>query len=573
MTFAFYKKLKTYGMHDYRKDLLAGLTVAVMVIPQGMAYALLAGLPPIYGLYAALVPMLIYPFFGSSLHLSVGPVALVSILVLSGLSTIAEPMSEEYIQLAILTSLVAGAIQVILSVVRMGFLVNFLSQPVISGFTSAAAFIIALSQLKHLLGIPMERTSNVVTILEELFYRIQEINPYTLLIGLVALLLILWIRKIKESIPAALFAVFLGIGVVYFFQLQDYGVAIVEDVPEGLPHFSFPSITLSNVLKVFPLAFVICLISFIESLAIAKTLSAKNNNYPISANQELLGLGIAKVIGGFFQAFPNTGSFTRSAINEQAGAKTGISSLWTAFFVGLTLVFFTGLFYYLPQTVLASIIIASVIGLVDYKEAIFLYGKDKKDFSVMILTFLVTLFIGIQEGVLAGVILSLIFILYKTSRPHFAELGKLPDSSIYKNVTRFDEAETTDSYLIVRYDADIFFANAEHFYETVLSEARNKKDLRCVILDASAIGSIDSTGVKQLKLLREALEKANIEFLITGLKGPMRDIFTKYELYDLFPKNKQFLNIDVAVSSLENKKAQSLPNPDKLKAKGKNIEP
>lgn len=573
MTFSFYRSLKTYGVHDFRRDLLAGLTVAVMVIPQGMAYALLAGLPPIYGLYAALVPMLIYPFFGSSLHLSVGPTALVSILVLSGLSNLAEPMSEEYIQLAILVSLVAGAIQLTLSLVRMGFLVNFLSQPVISGFTSAAAFIIALSQLKHFLGIPIERTSNVLTIVEGLIGRIQEVNPYTIMIGFIALVVILIVRKIKKSIPAALIAVMLGISIVYFFHLNNYGVEIVEDIPAGLPRFSFPDITFANIVKVLPLAFVICLISFIESLAIAKTLSAKNNNYPISANQELFGLGIAKMMGSFFQAFPNTGSFTRSAINEQAGAKSGVSSLWTAFFVGLTLLFFTGLFYYLPQAVLASIVIAAVIGLVDYKEAIYLFKKDKKDFSVMILTFLVTLLLGIQEGVFAGVILSLIFILYKASRPEFAELGNLPDSAIYKNIKRFDEARATDTYLIVRYDADIFFANAEHFYENVLSEARKKKDLKCVILDASSIGNIDSTGVKQLKLLREALAKANIEFLITGLKGPMRDTFNKYELYDLFPKDKQFLNIDVAVSSLENKKAQSLPNPDRLKSKDKNIEP
>lgn len=564
MTFSIYKKLKTYGIHDFRLDLLAGLTVAVMVIPQGMAYALLSGLPPIYGLYAALVPLFIYPFFGSSHHLSVGPVALVSILVLSGLTVLAEPMSTEYIELAILTSLVAGAIQVMLSLLRLGFLVNFLSQPVISGFTSAAAFIIAFSQFKHLLGIPMERTSNVITMAEELIYKIDLTNPYTLLVGLLALFMILWIRRIKQSIPAALFAVILGIVLVYAFGLQNYGVSIVEGVPEGLPAFSFPAITYDNVIKVLPLSLIICLISFIESLAIAKTLSAKNNNYPISANQELFGLGIAKVAGAFFQAFPNTGSFTRSAINEQAGAKTGLASVWTAFMVGLTLLFFTGFFYYLPYCILASIVIAAVISLVDYEEAIFLFKKDKKDFSVMMLTFFVTLFIGIQEGVIAGVILSLIFILYKTSRPHYAELGKLPESAIYKNVNRFIEAETDEEYLIIRYDADIFFANAEHFYESVLAEARKKKQLKCVILDASAIGNIDSTGVKQLKLLQEALSKANIDFLITGLKGPMRDTFNKYKLYDLFPKNKQFLNIDVAVSSMENKQARSLPNPEKL---------
>jgi SulP family sulfate permease len=509
-------------------DLMAGVTVAVMLIPQGMAYALLAGLPPIYGLYAALVPMVIYPFFGSSNYLSVGPVALVSIIVLTGLSEMAEPMSPEFIQLALLTSLLAGGIQVMLSVLRMGFLVNFLSHPVISGFTSAAAFIIGFSQLKHLFGINVQAGNGFLETSTGIISNLDQSNPTTVLLGVGALAVIVILKRVRKSIPGALIALVMSIIVVKFGSLDESGVQIVREVPSGLPSFVLPEISLGVLVDLLPLALVICLISFIESLAIAKTLGAKNGQFNIDANRELLGLGLAKIVGSFFQAFPNTGSFTRSAINEQAGARTGMASIFAAVIVVLTLMFFTGLFYYLPKAILASIVIAAVFGLIDVKEAIHLFKKDKRDFIVLLLTFVLTLALGIQNGVFVGVLLSLLFILQKASRPHYAVLGRLPESGKYRNIDRFDEAEVQNRQLIFRYDDDVFFGNAEHFFAAVVSELKARPTVKQLVLDLSAVASMDSTGIQQFRLLLNTVRGMGVEVHLCSVKGPLRDIFRKF---------------------------------------------
>jgi SulP family sulfate permease len=552
MSTSFISQLRTYNQGLLKSDAIAGLTVAVMLVPQGMAYALLSGVPPIYGLYAGLIPLLIYPFFGTSRHLSVGPVALVSILVLTGLTEFAEPFSEEYISLAILTSLVAGLIQVILSLFKMGFLVNFLSHPVINGFTSAAALIIGVSQLKYFFGIAVPRSGSIVSTVKDLFTHLNDVHLITLLIGAGGLALILILKRVNKSIPGSLIVVILSIFLVFIFGWHKDGVAIVEEVPKGLPGFYLPALTIENIVNVFPLALIICLISFIESLAIAKTLAAKHDNYPIKANKELLGLGMAKIIGSFFQGIPNTGSFTRSAINEQAGAKTGVSSLFAAIIIALTLLFFTPLFYYLPQAILATIVISAVFGLIDIKGAKKLFYHDRNDFYVLITTFILTLFLGIREGVLTGIILSLVMIIIKVSKPHFAILGNLPNTPFYRNVDRYEEAITDPRYLVFRYDADIFFGNAEHFYETALEKVSKHPELKVFMLDASSIGHIDSTGIHQLKLLKESLDKQNIQFIITSLRGPVRDIFRTNNLYQLISKENIYLHIDHAVNAFNN---------------------
>lgn len=544
----FLAQLKQYNSSDFRGDLIGALTVTVMLVPQGLAYAMLAGLPPIYGLYAALIPMMIYPLFGSSRNLSVGPVALVSIIVLSGLSKLATPMSAEYIQLAMLTSLVAGVIQLALSLLRMGFLVNFLSRPVISGFTSAAAIIISVSQLKHIFGIDIPRRNNIMVSLKDLCLSMDTVNWHALLLGVAGLTVILIVKKIHKKIPGALIAVLLGIGMVFAFNWQG-SVSLVGEVPKGLPSFEIPIFSWESIMKVTPLALVICLISFIESLAIAKTLSAKNGNYPIDGNKELLGLGLAKIIGAFFQAFPNTGSFSRSAINEQAGAKTGMSSIIAGVMILLTLLFFTPLFYNLPNPILAAIVISAVFGLIEFKEAKRLFHHDRKDFVVLMATFLLTLLLGVQQGVFVGIAISLMFIIYKVSKPHYAVLGNIPGKGVYRNIDRFDNAVTGPEFLIFRYDDDIFFGNAIHFYEAVLKELDGDPTVKNFILDASSISTMDSTAVHQLILLKEVLDKREINFLFAGLKGPMRDLFEKYKLNKYFPKDQMFLDIDAARAS------------------------
>ena len=540
--------LPDYTKKDFKGDLIAGLTVAIMLIPQGMAYALLAGLPPIYGLYAGIVPLLLYAFFGSSRQLSVGPVALVSLLILAGVGQFAEPKSELFITLAITTALIAGIIQVLLGAFRLGFLINFLSHPVIVGFTSAAAFIIGFSQLRNLLGVDIPRSNKIYVIISNAFSHLQDINYVTLSIGLGSIILMLVLKNIKKSLPIALIAVIIGTTLVWGFSLDKMGVSTVGVVPKGLPGFVFPQLTMQQILDLLPLALTICLISFIESLAIAKTIESRHKNYRVRPNQELIALGLAKIGGAFFQAFPTTGSFTRSAINDEAGAKTGISSIISASIIALILLFLTPLFYYLPKAVLAAIIVVAVIGLVDVKAAKKLWQTDRRDFASLITTFIITLTIGIQAGVFAGVILSIGFIIFQNSRPHIAILGRMPDSAKYRNISRFPKATQWDDIVIMRFDAQLYFANAEFFRETIetITERKNG-DLKLIILDCSSIHDVDSSGVQVLKEVIDYLNERGIKFYFSGVIGPVRDMFAKTDLMETIGFENQFLRIHDAV--------------------------
>ncbi len=547
--------LPNYNKKDFKGDLLAGLTVAIMLIPQGMAYALLAGLPPIYGLYAGIVPLLLYAFFGTSRQLSVGPVALVSLLVLSGISNFAEPKSELFITLAITTALLAGIIQVLLGTFRLGFLINFLSHPVISGFTSAAAFIIGFSQLRNLLGIDIPRSNKIHIIISDALTHLQEVNYITLGIGIGGIVLMLVLKKIKKSIPVALVAVIIGTVIVWGFSLDAQGVDTVGVVPKGLPGFLAPKLTFEQIIDLLPLALTICLISFIESLAIAKTIESRHKDYRIRPNQELIALGLAKIGGSFFQAFPTTGSFTRSAINDEAGAKTGISSVISASIIAVILLFFTPLFFYLPKAILAAIIVVAVIGLIDIEGATKLWKSDRRDFASLFTTFIITLTIGIQAGVFAGVILSIAFIIFQNSKPHIAILGRMPETAKYRNISRFPQAIQWEDIVIMRFDAQLYFANAEYFRETIeaITERKNGK-LKLIILDCSSIHDVDSSGVQVLKEVIDFLNNQGVKFYFSGVIGPVRDMFAKTEIMETIGFENQFLRVHDAVVYYQNSK-------------------
>jgi SulP family sulfate permease len=383
--------------------------------------------------------------------------------------------------------------------------------------------------------------------------------------GIVSLSFILWVKFSQRKLPASLLMVTLSSIMVYLLALESGEMKLIGSVPTGLPHFMLPDLSLSTLWQVTPIAAVVCLISFIESLSVAKVIAAQSDSAAISGNRELWALGWSKIVSAFFQSFPNTGSFSRTALNAEAGAKTEMASVWTAIFTGSALLYFTSLFYFVPQTVLAAVVIGSVVSLVDIGEARRLLSRDRKDFYVFILTFGLTVAFGILEGVLAGVILSLIFILYKASRPHYTELGALPDSAIYKSVHRFESAEAQSNCLIFRYDADLFFANAEYFYEKIVQASREKEGLKAIIIDASSIGSVDSTGIAQLQLLKEAADRAQIKLYFTGLKGPVRDIFERHQVFDWLPRDNFFLNVDLAMSRINNEKSKSLPYPEKVK--------
>lgn len=529
-------------------DIGAGLTVGIMLIPQGMAYAMIAGLPPVFGLYASLIPQIIYAIMGTSRQLAVGPVAMDSLLVASGLGALAISGIDEYIAMAIFLALFMGLIQLVLGLLRMGFLVNFLSKPVISGFTSAAAIIIGLSQLKHLLGTSIEGSNQVHILLKNALATINDTNLITLGIGIAAIILIKSIKKINNNIPAALVVVVLGILGIYFFNLNDIGVNIVGDVPSGLPSFQVPTLQYSRISELLPIALTLALIAFMEAISVAKAVEEKHTDYQIDSNQELIALGTSNIIGSLFQSYPTTGGFSRTAVNDQAGAKTGIAPMISALVVGLTLLFLTPLFYYLPNAVLAAIIMVAVFGLIDFKYPVELFKNRKDEFYLLTATFLITLMVGIKEGILIGVLISLLLLVYRTSIPHIAILGRIRNTDYFKNVARFPEdTEIFDEFLIVRFDAQLFFGNKDYFKKELLSQlAKKGAEVKYIIINAEAINYIDSSAVHMLRQTINELKNKQIKLVIAGAIGPTRDIFNTSGLINDIGKENFFVKTNEA---------------------------
>ncbi|MDG5767952.1 solute carrier family 26 protein [Balneolales bacterium ANBcel1] len=530
--------LPEYHSGMLKGDLAAGLTVGVMLIPQAMAYALIAGLPPVYGLYAALVPLFIYGVMGTSRQLGVGPVAVVALLVAAGVADLAEPGSNEYIQLAILLAFMVGVIQIGMGLFRMGFLVNFLSHPVITGFVAATALIIAFSQAHNILGIPIESSKHIHQTIFDIIRMRSDIHPGTAALGLGAIAVLMGLKRWNRRLPAALVVVAAGIGIIALTGWDRAGIGIIGEVPTGLPGFGIPEIGMDAVYSLLPMAVAISLVGFMESIAVARSIQARHRDYKLDANQELVALGSANLGGSFFQAFPVTGGFSRSAVNDQAGAKSGMASIISALLVGLTLLFLTPLFYYLPNAVLGAIIVTAVLGLIDTGEMRFLWKARKDDFAMMAVTFLVTLFVGIEQGILTGVVASLGVVIYHSSKPHVARLGQLPGTRLYRNLARFSDARDRDDILVIRFDAPLFYANADFFKETVIRFAAAKKpDLRLLVLDASGINSIDTTGVHMLMELKEELDSEGVSLRFAAVHGPVRDMLTRCDFGSESPEN------------------------------------
>lgn len=516
--------LPIYRKADLNGDLFAGITVGVLLVPQGMAYAMIAGLPPIYGLYASFIPQVIYALFGSSRQLSVAPVAMISLLIGAGVSELAEVGSEEYLGIALLLAFLVGLLQLLFGLLRMGFLVNFLSQPVINGYTSAAAIIIGLSQLKHLLGVQMPSSNLIHEIVVSTSAYIGQTHILSLVIGILSIFLILLIKRINKNLPGTLIITILSIVIVLIFSLEKAGVKIVGFVPGGLPPLALPDMDFDKLKSLFSLALIISLVGYMESISVAKAIQSRKRNYRVSPNQELIGLGFANLAGSFFSAFPVSGGFSRTAVNDMAGARTNLSSVISAIVVGLTLLFFTGLFYNLPNTVLAAIIMVAVYGLIDIKTPLFLFKTNKKDFAMLLITFVSTLIFGVQIGITTGVILSLGLVIHRSVYPHLAELGKLPDTNYYRNLSRFPEAIERKDALIFRFDSELYFANINYFKERLEQMMARKGDaLKVIILNAQSIYSIDSSAVKGLEEIIDECQRRGIEFYMTEVIGPVRD--------------------------------------------------
>lgn len=539
--------IKNYNRDWLKGDISAGLTVGVMLIPQGMAYAMLAGLPPIHGLYAVTLPLAIYAILGTSRQLAVGPVAMVSLLTATGVGAIAEVGTEAFLALAIALSLIVGVIQFALGLFRLGFLVNLLSHPVISGFTSAAALIIGLSQLKHLLGISLQRSHHVHEILLAAVERIAETNIYTLGIGLLGIVLIIGAKKINKAIPGPLLAVIFGIVAVILLNLESQGVKIVGEVPGGLPSLSFPTFNWDQVQALIPTALTISLVGFMESIAVAKAVQKKHKDYDVVPNQELIALGLANLGGAVVQAYPVTGGFSRTAVNDQAGAKTGLASLISAGLIVLTLLFLTPLFYSLPQAILASVIMVAVFGLIDWKEAKHLWSVHRSDFWMLAITFFATLSLGIEQGIGVGVLLSIAVHIYRSMRPHLAVLGKIPGTETFRNVERFTDAKEIPGMLIVRFDEQLYFANLSYFQSQLNEMVESRQALKTIIINAEGISAIDSSAMHELHNFIETQQSKGIKVVFAGVIGPVRDLFKKDGLISLVGPSNFYFSVPEAV--------------------------
>lgn len=540
--------LANYDKNNLGGDLSAGVIVAVMLIPQGMAYAMLAGLPPVIGLYAATIPLIVYALFGTSKHLAVGPVAMVSILVFAGVSPLAEPGSKEYISLVLLLMLMIGLLQFLMGVLRLGFLVNFLSHAVISAFTSAAAIIIGISQLEHLFGMSLE-ADHVFLTLVEIVKNISQINWIAFSIGGGSIILLIFLRKYIPRIPGPLAAVVGTILIVYFLNLQDYGIKIVGDVPKGLPGFSLPTFTIQTFIDLLPAALTISFIGFMESIAMAKAIAARET-YEIHPNKELVGLGLANVVGSFFSAYPVTGGFSRSAVNYQAGARTPLASMITASLILLTLLFFTGLFYYLPQAVLAAIIIVAVYSLIDLEEVKYLFSIKKLDGWTWIITFVATLVIGIEQGIMIGVAFSLITFIGRSAYPHVAELGHLPQENVFRNIDRYPQAETVSDVLIFRVDSSLYFANMTFFENKLCEHIQSRKSIRSVVFDFSGVNSIDAIAIKDLEEIMRNCGQGKVKYVFSNIKGPVIDLLKKADWDDKFREDLTYKSVEEALDAV-----------------------
>ena len=549
----------TFGFYDrsnLQNDASAGLTVGVMLIPQGMAYALIAGMPPIYGLYAALVPIVVYAFLGTSRQLSVAPVAMMSLLTAAGVGPLAGDDAERYIALAILLALMVGIIQFSMGLARFGFLTNFLSHPILAGFTSAAALIIGLSQLKHVLGVNIERSHHVHEILLEAAGQLGDVHGSTLIIGLLGMGMLIGLRRWNKAFPGALVVVLLSIAAVWALSLADGGVRIVGAVPDGLPGIGIPEISLTDLQALLPTALAISLVGFMESIAVAKVYASKNR-YEINPNQELIGLGLANILGSLFQSFPTTGGFSRTAVNAQAGAKTQVSGLVSAMVIGLTLLFLTPLFYFLPNAVLAAIVMVAVSGLIDWKEAKYLWKVDRKDFGLMMLTFVATLGLGIEQGILVGVVASLVVVVYQSSRPHTAIEGRLPGTRTYRNISRNPRAVTEEGITIFRMDASLYFANVTYFKEKIRLIRNSDEPLNTLILNFFPVNRIDSSAAHALQEIITDLHAANTRVLFVGVKGPAKDVMKNAGLEPMIGTQNFFNEVHEAMKEAKKNSAHS----------------
>ncbi|MDT8893638.1 sulfate permease [Halomonas sp. I1] len=559
--------LPHYTRRLFGADLLAGVIVTVMVIPQSLAYAILAGLPAVVGLYASILPLLAYTLLGTSRTLAVGPVAIIALMTGAALSGVAPPGSAAYLDAALVLSLLSGAMLVVMGILRLGFFANFLSHPVIGGFLSASGLLIAISQLTHLFGIEVSGYT-ALSLLTGLVSHLDALHWPTLALGIGCLAFLIVMRRYGKGALTAIgisrglaalcaragpvFAVIITTLLSWWLDLGELGVDVVGDVPGGLPPLTFPAIDLPLWRELLVPALLISVVGFVESISMAQMLAAKRRER-ISPNQELLGLGGANIAAALSAGMPVTGGLSRTVINFESGARTPMAGAFAAVGIALVTLALTPLLRHLPVATLAATIIVAVLTLVDIPLIRQTWRYSRSDFSAMALTMLLTLIEGVEAGIISGVALSIGLFLYRTSRPHSALVGRIPGTEHFRSVTRHS-AETLSHLALLRVDESLYFANARYLEDTVYTLVASRPELEHVVLICSAVNLIDASALESLDAINARLKDSRVTLHLAEVKGPVMDRLKKSHFLDDL-SGRVFLSTYAAWSELKRREA------------------
>ena len=544
------KWLKTYHPTHFKADVVAALIVLAMLVPQGMAYAMLAGLPPVMGIYASILPMIIYAFTGSSTTLSIGPVAIISMMVFSALQPLFAVGSTAYIEAACLLAIMVGIISLILGLFRFGFLIQLISHPVIKSFIIASALLIALGQFKFLLDIPLQ-TNNIPEFIGSLVNNFHHISFLSVGVSLAAITILVflpkWVRSdfLNKTIPLLL--VLSSIIVVYAFSLDQHGLKTVGIIPTGLPSFHFPTWNFDLVQKLLPSAFIIAMISFVESLAIAQATALQKRD-DLNSNQELIALGLANIAAGINMGFAVSGSLSRTVVNSDAGAKTPMSGVMSSLLMIAVSLYFTSFFQNLPLTILAATIFVSIWKLVSFLPFFETWKYSKADGLAMWATFLGVTCIDISTGLVIGIILTFILLLWRISRPHIAVIGLVEGTQHFRNVSRYDVL-TTETIASFRIDENLNFLNAHVLKGYIITELSHNPQIQHVVINCSSISNIDLSAVEMLEELNGELLQLGIQLHLSEVKSPVMDRLNSSRLINML-SGKIFLSHYQAIQTL-----------------------
>lgn len=555
---------RRYSRSNLADDSVASLIVAIMLIPQALAYALIAGLPAEMGLYASIFGLVAYTIFGTSNTLSVAPVAVISLMTAAALGKLSLATPEEYVFAALALAILSGAFLLMLGILRLGFMANFISHPVVSAFITASAIIIGLSQMSHLLGIEAGG-HNFLQLTDSIAASIFDTNFITLILGLLSIAFIIWCRTGLKSLleraqlhrrlvntvsrSGPVLVAIIVATITYQFRLDEQGVELLGVIPQGLPTIAIPTMSTELLSSLWGSAILISIISFVESISVGQTLAARRREH-IDLDQELVGLGASNLAASFGGGFPVSGGFSRSIVNFDAGASTPAAGLFTAILIALVSLFFTPILYWLPKVCLAAIIIVAIIPLIDFSMLGKSWRYSKADFAAVFLTLSLTLLVGVETGIGVGVLASILIHLYKTSKPHVAVVGRVKGTEHFRNVNRHT-VETFDNQLSIRIDESLYFANTRYLEELVFKLVSEKPKLKHVILMCGAVNEVDLSALETLEKINDTLKGLGITLHLSEVKGPIMDNLTDTEFFQSLTGNN-YLSHNQAVEDLAN---------------------